>query len=149
MKPGTYIKKRREAAGLSLGEVARQLAAMQFGIVRLDRANLLAELEHIEADEAGLTLAQAQVLRNVFSLDVGVYDQLLDRHLAAKDAREALPLPQICRGCGCSFFDACVPTTLDEACHWAAPDLCSACADNPAAVVVESVPVTPAHQGAC
>lgn len=169
MSPGVYLRKRREAAGLTLGEVARQLAAMQFGIVHLDRANVLAQLEKIEDTEAGLTLPQAQVMRHIFPFDVGIYDQLLDHHLAAKEEREALAQPPICRVCACSFFDPCDTSATDQggsfraACHWAELDLCSACADNPSggsvgaaqadevgsvAENVEPTHVTPAHEGA-
>ena len=36
------------------------------------------------------------------------------------------PVPR-CRCCGCTDFDACVDPETGEACHWVAPDLCSAC----------------------
>ncbi len=161
--PGEYLRKRREAAGLTLGEVARQLAAMQFGFIQLDRANLLAHLEKVEASDAGLTLAQAQVLRNIFAFDVGIYDQLLDRHLADELTRRTMPMPQICRGCACSFFDPCLPDPSrgeqdrssssaavgqDGPCHWAENHLCSACAAQPGNVIVDAIPAT-AHEGAC
>ena len=134
MTPGSYIRLRRIAAGLSLGEAARQLAAMQLGLVRLDRRKLLDELERIEADEAALTLAQA------------VYSRLL--------SRGALPLPQICRGCGCSWFDPCLPDPAIRgerapACHWAETDLCSACAEHPSRVTVCAIPIQLAHGGPC
>ncbi len=146
MTPGSYIRLRRIAAGLSLGEVARQLAAVQLGLVRLDRRKLLDELERIEADEAALTLAQAEVLRNVFPLDPTVYSRLL--------SHGTLPLPQICRGCGCSWFDPCLPDPAIRgerapACHWAETDLCSACAEHPSRVTVCAIPIQLAHGGPC
>ena len=159
--PGDYLKKRREAAGLSLGEVARQLAVIQLGAIQLDRANLLDQLERIEAGEAALALPQADLLRNVFAFDPSVYNRLL--------AGDTLPQPPICRVCACSFFDPCDTSATDQggsfraACHWAEPDLCSACADHPSggsvgaaqadevgsvAENVEPTHVTPAHEGA-
>jgi hypothetical protein len=126
---------------------------MQLGVVRLDRGNILAELEKIEASNAALSLAQAQVLRNIFAFDVGIYDQLLDRHLADELTRRTMPLPQICRGCACSFFDPCLPDPSKgergEACHWAESDLCSACATKPGHAIVDAIAAAPAHEGAC
>ena len=37
-----------------------------------------------------------------------------------------------CRACGCWQYDACVHEEDEEPCHWAEPDLCSACARRPA-----------------
>ena len=34
--------------------------------------------------------------------------------------------PRACRVCGCTEWQACVDLFGDP-CHWAAPDLCSAC----------------------
>ncbi|WP_370189320.1 helix-turn-helix domain-containing protein [Qipengyuania sp.] len=146
MTPGLYLRKRREAAGLSLGEVARQIATIQLGLVRLDRRNLLEQLERVEGDEAALTLAQAQVLRNVFAFDPHLYMRLL--------ARGTLPLTQICRACACSWFDPCLPDSgargeKAAACSWAEPDLCSACAERPSRVSIDAIPIQLSHQGAC
>lgn len=161
MTPGIYLRKRREAAGLSLGEVARQLALFQLGVFGCGRSDILPQLERIEAGAAALTRAQADLLRNVLAFDPSVYNRLL--------AGDTLPQPPICRVCACSFFDPCDTSATDQggsfraACHWAEPDLCSACADNPsgggvgaaqadevgsAAENVEPTPVTPAHEGA-
>jgi hypothetical protein len=48
-------------------------------------------------------------------------------------------LGQVCRVCGCSEHDAC--GDIDEMpCHWAEPDLCSACSGPPAPVRRKSKP---------
>ena len=142
MRPGLYLQKRRQTAGLQVGEVARQLAVMQFGFNPINRAVTLAHMAAVEMSERHLSLPQAEVLRNVFAFDVSVYDQLVDRDLADEITRRSLPHPQICRDCACSYFDPCEkpgahPFADATVCGWAEEDLCTHCAraDNSNGIV--------------
>jgi len=126
MTPGTYLRKRREAAGLSLDQVAEQLAALPWALVRpsaQEIASLAARLAVVEVDQDNLTVPQAQLMRNAFSFDVDVYQTLL----WARYGNRAHPLPQLCRHCACSWCDPCLHH--EQPCHWIARDLCSACAE--------------------
>ena len=71
----------------------------------------------------------------------GQYDRGIDIHLSP-DEVAALADPAAvraalceacrrCRSCGCADLDACPTLDLAGACHWATPDLCSACAGRP------------------
>lgn len=51
------------------------------------------------------------------------------RHLTGEHPRRA------CRACGCTELDACAHPD-GRACHWVAPDLCSACANTIAEVML-------------
>lgn len=44
----------------------------------------------------------------------------------------------VCRGCGCTDDNACLDPATGEACHWIAPNLCSACASPPPAAEAAS-----------
>ncbi len=102
MKPGQYLKLRREAAGIAIDGTA------------LDAAALAA----IEAGDRLPTDMELQALAWAFRFDmvvlVGLQRGIVDR---------------ICRACGCSEFDAC--TEADGCgCSWVEHDLCSTCADK-------------------
>jgi hypothetical protein len=110
-----YLRLRREAAKLSVPQVAAAIApeprlrGMAAGFIRLiEKPN--------NRVIAGGTLLR---LQSVFPLDPAVYQQLLDepadRH------------PQICRGCGCSHWDPCDTDSLGP-CAWSTPDMCTRCA---------------------
>jgi hypothetical protein len=124
MTPGTYLRKRREAARLSLGQVAEAIAALPWAIRAPspgEIAQLVARLELAEADRDNLTVPQAELLRNCFRFDVEIYERLLWRLCGADDQ----PMPQMCRHCACSWCDPCMDHGLP--CGWAAADLCTAC----------------------
>lgn len=152
MNPGTYLQKRREAAGFTLGEVARQLAMMQFGQVSYTAVQR--ELIAAEAGTEPLDEARLALLRHVFPFSREVH-----RRLAAHAADPAAPMPEICRECACSFFDPCHPAggTAKEfatgTCWWVfqpdptAEPLCSACALS-APAPVPPVPPTPVKEAA-
>jgi hypothetical protein len=82
MTPGAYIRRRREAAGLSIGDVMAVLAG---GGV------LSAPLEEIEADRARPSGMDAALLAYAFRLD----DMTVAR---LKDGEPV----QLCTSCGCS-----------------------------------------------
>ena len=128
MSPGAYLRKRREAAGLSLREVTcmlvRQPEAMR-PVSEPDLRQLALFLGGAEADDDNLTVPQASLLGRLYRFDIGIYEALLLRHHGVP-----VPVPQVCRSCGCSWLDAC--ETAQGPCSWAAPDLCSACAQTAA-----------------
>jgi hypothetical protein len=110
--PGTYLRKRREAAGLSLDAVVAALVALPLArtVSPEDRARLAERIAEAEADRDNLIVPQVALLRQVVPLDGEVYNRLLVRHWAGPAA--FLTAPQLCRTCGCSWHD---------------PNLCTAC----------------------
>lgn len=87
MTPGAYIRTRREAAGLSIGDV---LAVLAGGGV------LSAPLEEIEADLVAPSGMDAALLAYAFRLD----DMIVAR---LKDGEPV----QLCPSCGCSHGFEC------------------------------------------
>jgi len=128
--PGTYLKKRREAAGFSVCQVAAALAGMPERIrpLRAQDFQLLEEqLLAVEADDVALTMPQAALLHRVLHFDLNVYELLLLRHFC--ETPSDFPAPQICRVCACTWHDACA--TPSGPCAWTPgdPTLCTACRD--------------------
>lgn len=109
---GGYIRLRREAAGLSIVDVATLISETR----RWKRFNI-AIIDLIEADQHFPTVGFVDRLRTAFAFDRYVYRQLLC-HLR--------PLPEICQICGCTALDACDDEILGR-CAWsdAAHTLCS------------------------
>lgn len=154
MQPGTYLSKRRHAAGLSLGEVARQLALLQFGIVAYQAGAIARQMKAAEASGEPLDNGQLALLRHVFPLDAEIYRKLVLRHTAAPEDRPPLPLPMVCRACACSWCDPCHPAAGTPAafatgtCAWADepgnPDdprpICTACAEMVAIPILALAP---------
>ncbi len=119
MSPGSYLRLRREAAGLSIDDVAAALATEP----RWNELDRKAWLELIEADAAPVGDDVQKSLFGVFRFDAAILS-----HLVVMHAGGALSVPHLCRVCACSWLDPC-----DEAyagsCSWSAtdPDLCTAC----------------------
>lgn len=142
MKPGLYLKKRREAAGLSLDQVARSLGALPWAIRPVggsELTRLILRLHAVEKTRIVMTLPQLQLMRNVFALDAGVYLALVDSHFAGSGS--GLPEPHVCRECGCSWLVAC--QTSHGPCAWSDHngDLCTACDPAYAHVARQAPPV--------
>lgn len=121
MTPGTYLRLRREAAGLSIVDVAARLSTEPRWA------------EHLRAEWIGLIEAGASssfhtvvALGRAFPFDLHVLEALVKADLGIPGAPF---LMQICRTCGCTQDDACA-----GGCWWAEPDLCSSCVDPVAAV---------------
>jgi hypothetical protein len=134
MTPGTYLRKRREAAGLDLHQVAATLAVLPWAVRPASTEDVVLLEKRLILAECGthdLTPEQALLLRSVFRFDAEVYERLFLCHHAGR--ANGLPRPDVCRGCGCSWHDACEDAGVG--CHWSAadPTLCSACTDRPAA----------------
>ena len=119
MTPANYLRLRRNAAGLSIAQIAEQL------MPRIEfRSMTAAFLRVLETD--GYTAKQRvhiERLAQVFPLDPDIYFQFVE------EPTERHPL--ICSGCGCSAYDRC--TGADGACLWRAPDACGVCLDRAAA----------------
>ncbi|WP_395391428.1 hypothetical protein WBP07_12505 [Novosphingobium sp. BL-8A] len=128
MTPGAYLQKRRVAAGLEVVEVAAALLALGRPVRPITEADvwkLEQRLYAAEENEPCLSPFFAGLLRQIFAFDVNVYELLFLRHYA--DDASALPKPQICRDCGCTWLDAC--RTSSGPCSWTSPtsDHCTGC----------------------
>jgi transcriptional regulator with XRE-family HTH domain len=110
--PGQYLRKRREAAGLSIDDVAERIATVPRWAEHLRRG----WLEQIESDDMPASFNTVVVLHQVMKFDLGV--------LVALTA-EKCEAPQLCVVCACSEADPCVGQS--GPCAWVDVDLCSAC----------------------
>jgi transcriptional regulator with XRE-family HTH domain len=122
MTPGTYLKLRRQAAGLSIDD----LADMVHTAPRLGAVDRRAWLQRIEADVAALSPDVVATLADAFRFSRRVLQQLLD--LRSYGAGADLVEPRICHLCGCSDLDACRDEQAQLNCAWSGPDSCTACA---------------------
>jgi hypothetical protein len=120
MSPGTYLRKRREAADLTIDDVATMLPTEPHSPA-LSRAEWLTQ---IEADVQPIGNDVVGALRYVFAFDASVLRRLQDLR-----ACPGLPEPRLCRKCACSAFDPCHTNgPLGRGtCMWVEEDLCSAC----------------------
>lgn len=112
LTPGQYLKKRREAAGLSIDDVAERIATTPRWAQHLRRG----WLEQIESDQMPATFRTIVVLHQVMQFDLGVLVAL------TADGCEA---PRLCAVCACSEDDPCVGHS--GPCGWVDVELCSAC----------------------
>lgn len=151
MSPGTYLRKRREAAGLGIRQAAANLATLGLSFARgratradhQTEARVALRLTMAEDDELPFPTDEAEFLGNAFAFDPQVYSQLVALHYAGPASpRRALndaialvdlPVPQLCRRCACSWNDACVDD--HGPCSWSPhdPDLCTSCERKEAA----------------
>lgn len=140
MTPGTYLRKRREAAGVS-----RELAAVAFmpcsnppyhppTLVAqvLNIARWLGELESDQRQVDGIALMQ---MSGVVPFEREAYDRLVALHLGVDVAP-----PSICRECGCGVLTACIDQ--GHPCAWseADPNLCTACERREAQAAAADLP---------
>lgn len=133
MLPGAYLQKRRAMAGYSLSALARDLIVLDgFGRTRDLSTHRRLQLRLLSAEDSVLHLDRRlrDLVRNFVAFDPAVYDRLIENH----EASRAQPVPDICRVCGCSFYDPCVTpprgtsAPLGRAtCRLIEPDLCSTC----------------------
>lgn len=124
MTPGTYLQRRRQAAGKSLADVAAAIATEP----RLAEHARTVELQMIESDVRPARFDTIVVLRKVYPFDLDVLAQLVRIALGADDEP-----PRFCRICACSEFDPCDQAPFGT-CWWVEHDLCSRCGDpRPAA----------------
>ncbi|MGN6270893.1 MAG: helix-turn-helix domain-containing protein [Sphingomonas sp.] len=126
MTPGTYLRLRREAAGVPIEKIAAQVWTDP-RVSQRDRGLLIAAIEEDLTPAAAWTLA---ALRRFYRFDPAVYELLVRSHHHGQH----VDCPPICTLCGCTENDAC---QVDQAgwrsatgglgCWWVEPDLCSAC----------------------
>lgn len=119
MTPGTYLQKRRVAAGLSIID----LAAMVHTNPRLGGIDKAAWIDRIEKDIAALSPDVIATLADAFCFSRTLLLQLITIRSFGVDAVD--PEPRICMMCGCSANDACFDG--HASCAWSGPDSCSAC----------------------
>ena len=152
MSPGTYLRKRREAAGVSLdlaavafvpwstpGDVAVRISGEQLTQTSFDPAVRLAadndligmvrtiarRIDELERDQRHVDRTITGCLARIVPLDVDIYDALVAHHF-----RVEAPLPQICRDCGCSWHRPCIDRVesgipgcfAEHSCSWSATD---------------------------
>lgn len=116
--PGTYLRMRREAAGLSLLQVSLSTipepGTGAEGVVALPVRALI----DAEADRAPLGDMTIGVVSRVVPLAREIYAAL----------RDDLPVTPICKGCACSWFDPC--HREGRPCAWtdSSATECTACA---------------------
>lgn len=110
MAPGCYLTLRREAAGLTIEQLARRSA------LPLRVAELLSDAE---ADRVFLPRGVLSWLAGLINVDADVYGCLV----------ALIPAGRICVGCGCTWNDAC--WTVHGPCGWSAItndfDVCTVC----------------------
>lgn len=127
MTPGTYLRLRREAAGLSLEDLALRVD-FNLRISVYSRAELLGL---IETDIAVISADVVAALRDLRAMGAFDFDPYILWQLVLIHAGAEIAPPEICATCGCSWMDPCL-TEHGRACCWAnhRADLCSACADG-------------------
>lgn len=113
LTPADYVRLRREAAGLTIRQVAERIEPRI--AVRGDIARLLAMLERPGA--SARTIHTLVPLKRAFPIDLEVYQQLRDT--------PAKHHPSVCRVCGCSQSDPCL--TDDHSCCTLRHTSCSRC----------------------
>ncbi|WP_242140841.1 helix-turn-helix transcriptional regulator [Sphingomonas sp. TREG-RG-20F-R18-01] len=118
MTPGNYIRKRREAAGLTVDELALRLETIP-AVSAMTRAQWLTMME---TDVAPISISAINAIVSFISLDETVLDAL-----ALIRAGVALSSPQICIECGCSEHDPCCDEDGKPTCWWISEELCSCC----------------------
>ena len=112
LSPDQYLRTRREAAGLSIDDVAERIATVPRWAQHLRRG----WLDQIESDTMPATFNTIVVLHQVMQFDIGV---LVALSVEGGDA------PRLCTVCSCSEKDPCVGHSVP--CRWINVDLCSAC----------------------
>lgn len=118
MTPGTYLRLRREASGLSVEDVAARIASDP----RLGERDRVEWLRQIERDEAPTNVDVAVALAHVFRFSPNILGRLLSIAVGINGEETA---PRLCRACGCSQHDACFDG--HATCAWATDDLCTHC----------------------
>lgn len=118
MTPAAYLRLRREDARLTIAQVAERLPTRH-----VDAGLAASVIRTLETPGARARhRATLDALRTVFPFDIDVYRQLCEE--------PAERHPQICRGCGCSTYDACVEADGHTCCAWALPTLCTRCMEG-------------------
>lgn len=124
MSPGTYLQKRRVAAGLAIVDVAAMVrTSPHWG--EIDR---VAWIGRIEQDIAALSPDVIATLSDAFRFSRTVLLQLITLRNFGPDAGDG---PRICIGCACTERDPCCETATGETCAWSTEQLCTSCTALP------------------
>ena len=128
MTPGTYLRLRREAAGLSIEDLALRIDT-DVKVSARSRAELL---DLIETDTAVIGADVVKALQDLRALGAFAFDRHVLWQLIAIHAGAEIPAPEICNGCGCSWNDACADLAAGGFCGWATRenDWCTVCANR-------------------
>lgn len=128
MTPGTYLRLRREAAALSIEDLALRIDTTVKVCAR-ERGELL---RLIEADVAAIGGDVVGALRDLRALGAFDFDPHVLWQLIALHAGAEIAAPAICGRCGCSKMDPC-QDEHHQACAWADAEatLCTTCAARP------------------
>lgn len=129
IKPGAYLRLRREAAGLSVADVAELIAPSRILVALNERL-----IPQIEAGEIRPHPSWVAKLSTVYRFDRHLFDLL-----ASFDV-----LMRVCTVCGCSDLDRC-DDEADGSCAWSAerPDTCTHCIRREA-IAAPALPFLPA-----
>lgn len=129
LAPEAYLRLRREAAGLTIRDLAARLTELRAALVEAGelpagmlaiRSDMVATLLMLEATGVRARLRETlESIAAVMPFDPDVYQQLADA-----DPRRH---PRVCRGCGCSTHDGCHHEHFGN-CAWVSPIQCSHCA---------------------
>lgn len=122
MTPGTYLMKRRQAAGLSIDDVAERIGTAPH-LAQIDRK---AWIDRIERGIDPISADVLATLRTAYPFIPTIAWRLLDR---PRFSPEDFSPPRLCRICGCSERDPCFLPGPEPrlCCAWAKEDLCTSC----------------------
>lgn len=122
MTPGTYLAKRRQAAGLSIDDVAERISTAPH-LAAIDRK---AWIERIEQDIDPISADVLATLLVAYQFAPTIVWRLTDAPLFSP---EDLAVPRICARCGCSDRDPCFLPGPEprQCCGWASDDICTSC----------------------
>lgn len=129
MPPGTYLRLRRASAGLGLRDLAAQLVALpgaRTGPALIFINRMAARLHEAETGVEHLLPAQMSLIAQVLPIEPDIYERLVVLNIVPGFS---MPVPQLCRACGCSWHMACTDH-LGAPCSWCLDDntLCTSCA---------------------
>jgi hypothetical protein len=126
MSPGTYIRLRRESAGLDLNQVGAALGRTPAARADVRRDVFLLEEDRPPASPQRDHLHTIARLRGLFPFDTDIALVLIG---FAADPASDLPSPRICTGCGCTWNDGCGKREGVRFCCWRDDDTdrCTAC----------------------
>lgn len=114
ISPGTYLRLRREAAGVSIETLALATDTVPFRVSARNRAELIGLMEQdllvIDAD-------MVSGLVELFAFDRQILVQLIAIYAGAH-----LDPPALCRICACSWSAACFDPVSGRSCSWSADD---------------------------
>lgn len=123
--PGTYLRLRRQATGLSV-EAAVAKAGCSSSVDPVAVQLLADNWRPAENDQAIFASLLTWQIARFLLFDNHIYDSLVANRFG-----HSLPIPQLCRSCGCSWHFACTHAAHGP-CSWSVGDssLCSYCEDK-------------------